>query len=111
MVFSGGPAVLSHAGALPLSLYHFIQLPDVHAMPGTVVFTGSAGRFVEATDEQGWFDVTLPVGSYRVVGHSSLFQDRRVACTGAQVIGVTARDTVRVTEQGPTHVAVTCNGY
>jgi hypothetical protein len=70
------------------------------AVAGTVTITSSTGSHCNLPVVAGGsFEATLPVGSYRVTGHSPLFGGGKYECSGGAV---------RVTSAGESAVAVVC---
>jgi hypothetical protein len=88
----GGPMTLSHQqNRLPL--------------PGTVVAQNvTDGQFTATSGNNGWFQLSLPPGTYRLTGHSP-----QVIVDGQQEL-CSAGGTVRVNSRRPVHnIWVVCS--
>jgi hypothetical protein len=59
-------------------------------LPGTVVARNAAGgQFTATTGKNGLFQLSLPLGTYRLTGHSPLMQSGQMQCTAMRAVHVT----------------------
>ena len=80
LVRVGGPATLEAAEPLPL--------------PGEVVARNAAGQeFTAATGKNGRFGLSLPLGTYRLTGHSPPVSGE--TCSATRSVRVTTRKPLR----------------
>ena len=65
-------------------------------LPGTVVARNAAGgQFVATTSKNGRFQLSLPLGTYRLTGHSPLMQSGQMLCTAMRAVHVIKTKPIR----------------
>jgi hypothetical protein len=65
-------------------------------LPGTVVARNVAGgQFTVTTGKNGRFQLSLPLGTYRLTGHSPLMQSDQMLCTAIRAVHVTKTKPIR----------------
>jgi hypothetical protein len=58
-------------------------------LPGTVIArSAAAGQFTARTGRNGRFRLSLPLGTYRLTGHSPLMQGGQMLCTAMRAVHV-----------------------
>jgi hypothetical protein len=72
------------------------------ALPGQVVAISTGARLTVDVGSSGRFRLSLPVGTYRLVGYSPLIQSGKAQCSAVRHVRVTAGGTTR-------HVEVICS--
>lgn len=77
--------------------------PPPVPLPGQVVAIDSTGaRLAVGVGHNGRFSLSLPAGTYRLIGYSPLVQGGKASCSAERPVHVTTGRTTR-------HVAVVCS--